>query len=176
MAVRRQWGAVCLAVFILVVVATGASPVQAQNDAVLDQEAENVEQRRIIALLQQQRDVLSKREAQLDEREKELKILQGEVEKKLARLEKARTVLEDLLNQKERIEGQRLADLSGIYQRMDPARAAAALDTMEQDLAIGILSQMRSKGAGEILNEMSKEKAAELSRAFTQLDRTSSPP
>jgi len=167
---------VCLAVFFLVLLVSGTTTVQAQDNAVLDQEAENVEQRRIIALLQQQRDALSQREAQLDEREKELKILQSEVEKKLARLEKARTVLEDLLNQKERIEGQRLADLSGIYQRMDPGRAAAALDTMEQDLAIGILSQMRSKGAGEILNEMSKEKAAELSRAFTQLDRTSSPP
>lgn len=147
----------------------------AQPDNGLEQEPENVEQRRIITLLQQQREALESRESEMDERENELKILQNEVEEKLARLEEARTALEDLLDQKERIEGERVSDLSSIYQRMDPARAAAALDTMDQDLAIGILSQMRSKGAGEVLNEMSKEKAAELSRAFTSLNNASPP-
>lgn len=159
-----------------VLVCLGAGPfAAAQPNNGLEQEPENVEQRRIITLLQRQRETLDSRESALNEREKELKILQSEVEEKLARLEEARTVLENLLDQKERIEGERVSDLSKIYQRMDPARAAAALDTMDQDLAIGILSQMRSKGAGEILNEMSKEKAAELSRAFTSLDNASPP-
>ena len=171
----ERFGMVAIAVIVALTIMAVSSGFAQKGAEGLPQEPETVEQRRIIALLQQQREELSERKVRLDEWENELKILQNEVEEKLARIKKARVALEGLLNQKERIEGQRVADLSSIYQRMDPGRAAAALDTMEQDLAIGILSQMRSKGAGEILNEMSKEKAAELSRAFTRLD-TASPP
>ena len=49
---------------------------------------------------------------------------------------------------------------------MDPAKAAPILDSLEDDLAIGILEGMKAKSAGKLLSQLGEEMAARLSVYF----------
>jgi flagellar motility protein MotE (MotC chaperone) len=162
-------GLICL--FFLV--AVGWAP-RAQNttaDWSKAEEIRSVEERRILTSLKKERKELRQKKDRIAKREKELKVMQTEVEKKLQRLREWRNDLEELLNQKERKEHKRVKKLSRIYQRMEPQKAAAALGSVEQDLAVGIISGMRSGTAAEVLDNMDKEKAAALSTDLSNLDR-----
>lgn len=132
--------------------------------------ADSVEERRIIVTLRQKLKEVQRREKELDQREKELKTLRGEVEKKLNELKLLRQKVQKMLAEKKKEGKKRVKELSRIYQRMNPAKAALALNSLEQDLAVDILSQMRDRAAGKVLNYMSKEKAAEISKAFSSLE------
>jgi flagellar motility protein MotE (MotC chaperone) len=110
----------------------------------------------------------------LDRREDELKILQLEVDKKLKRLEELREELDRLFVQKDDVERDKIKKLSLIYQKRDPAGAAATLASMDKYLAVSILSMMRDKSAGKILDQMDKKTAVEYSTALGRLGRLQS--
>jgi flagellar motility protein MotE (MotC chaperone) len=57
-----------------------------------------------------------------------------------------------------------------MYEKMDPVQAASLLASLEEELAIGILSGMKSRSAGKVLNNIEKQKAARLSEAFSTLN------
>lgn len=128
-----------------------------------------VEARRILADLKAERNRFENRKQLLDRREDELKILQEEVDKKLKQMTTLREELTTLLAQKAQRENERLKKLSKIYQKREPAGAAASLAAMKKDMAVSILSLMRDKYAGEILDNMEREKAVEYSTSLGRL-------
>ena len=147
------------------------SPVAAQDDVAWNStdQVDSVQERRILVSLKKERQKLQRRKDRMAEREKELKVLRQEVEKKLQQLRQWRGNLEELLERKEQEERKRVKKLSRIYQRMDPVKAAAALGSVKQDLAVGIISRMRSGTAAEVLDNMNKEQAAALSTDLSEL-------
>lgn len=162
--------ALCLSCFVCLV---AVSPVPAQNATTWNktEQVNSVEERRILVSLKKERQELQRRKDRIGEREKELKVLRQEVEKKLQQLRQWRGDLEELLAQKEQKEQKRVKKLSRIYQRMDPVKAAAALGSVEQDLAVSIISRMRSGTAAEVLDNMAREQAAALSTDLSNLKR-----
>jgi len=134
------------------------------------QPIQSVEERRILLSLQEERARLQERDRQLDQRELELKSLQREVDKKLDELNVLRQQFEQLLAERNTLETERLAELSLMYEKMDPAKAAAIVATLDEELAIGILAGMRKKSAGKLLNNMERKKAASLSRRFSNIE------
>lgn len=157
---------------LLLLAALLATPAwSAGNGTAHKQRFDNVEERRLWVQLQKKRTDLQEKEERLHRREKELKTLQQEVEKKLSRLSEMRKKLEKMLASKEKAEKERIKDLSKMYQRMDALKAARALTALEEDLAIGILSEMRSRSAGKILSNMKKQDAAHLTSIFSTLER-----
>ena len=130
-----------------------------------------VEARRILSNLSEERLGLEERQQSLDRREDELKILQLEVDKKLKRLEELREELDRLVVEKDDVERDKVKKLSLIYQKRDPAGAAATLASMDKYLAVSILSMMRDKSAGKILDQMDKKTAVEYSTALGRLGR-----
>lgn len=132
--------------------------------------ASSVEERRIESSIQKEVARLRQKEKMLEMREMELKTLSREVDKKLADLEKERVVLTDLLKQKRQIENDKALELSKIYERMDPLRAAQLLTSLEKDLAVSIIEGMNSKRAGRVLNSMEPEIAATLSQSYASLE------
>ena len=131
---------------------------------------DSVEERRVLASLKKEREKLQRKKESMAKREKELKVLQQEVEKKLKQLRQWRGDLEELLAEKKQKEQKRVQKLSRIYQRMDPGKAAAALGSVKRDLAVNILSRMRSGTAAEVLNSMDKKQAATLSTDLSELE------
>jgi flagellar motility protein MotE (MotC chaperone) len=128
-----------------------------------------VEERRIRSSIQQEVARLRQKEKTLEMKELELKTLSREVDKKLAAMEKARIALNELLKQKKQLEDEKAQELSKIYEKMEPAKAAQLLTSLDKDLAVTIIEGMNSKKAGKVLNSMEPEIAATLSKSYASL-------
>ncbi len=137
----------------------------------------SVEERRLFSILQNERDTLEEEKKVLVLKEKELKTLQAEadkklelLDKKLAELRKLQEKIEQLLAEKDAEELQKTKDLSLIYAKMSPDRAALALATLDEQLAADLLANMKVKSAAKILDRMDKVKASQLSTVFTTIN------
>ena len=133
------------------------------------QEITSVEERRILVSIEEGYDKLAEREAELDSREMQLKTLQDEVDKKLAAMQKLRKELLKLLNRKQEEEGRRVGELSGIYEKMEPTKAARLIKALDKQLAIELLLGVKKKVAGEILNNLDPKFATALTKAFAEI-------
>lgn len=101
----------------------------------------------------------------------ELKTLEAEVDKKLSELEKIRAEVTRLLERKTTQEAKKVKTLSKIYEKMEPANAAAIIAGLDLELAVEILQNMKIKAAGRVLDNLSAPTAAKLSSSFPALAR-----
>jgi flagellar motility protein MotE (MotC chaperone) len=129
----------------------------------------SVEERRLRLSIQEEIARTRQQSESLRLKEIELKTLELEVDKKLATLKTAREELTQLLAQKSEEESKKVKQLSQMYEKMEPAKAAALLVTLDEKLAIVILGGIKKKTAGKILNEIEREKGASLSKAYSSL-------
>jgi len=136
----------------------------------------SVEERRIKEEILQERANIRKEREYISLRKKELKTLEGAVDKKLAEidnkleeLQKLQNKIKALLAEKSAEEKKRLKDLAIIYQKMTPQKAAIALTGLDNTLAADLLANMKVKAAAKILDEISKNKAVEISTTFSTL-------
>ncbi|ABA88436.1 hypothetical protein Pcar_1187 [Syntrophotalea carbinolica DSM 2380] len=131
----------------------------------------SVAQRRIEAAIQTQLKNLKIRDKALEKHEMELKTLEAEVDKKLSELEKVRAEVTRLLERKTTQEAEKIKTLSKIYEKMEPANAAAIIAGLDLELAVEILQNMKIKAAGRILDNLGAPTAAKLSSSFPALAR-----
>lgn len=136
-----------------------------------DGPATTVEERRIRSSIQKEVARLRQKEKLLDVKEMELKTLSREVDKKLAEMEKARIALTELLQEKRQLENEKAQALSKVYEKMEPAKAAQLLTSLDKDLAVTIIEGMNSKKAGKVLNNMDPKIAATLSKSYASLEK-----
>jgi flagellar motility protein MotE (MotC chaperone) len=136
----------------------------------------SVEERRIDHTIMQERANLRKEREDIDLRKKELKTLEEGVDKKLTEMDrkleelgKLQDKIATLLAAKSIEEKKRLQELAGIYQKMEPVKAAQVLSSLDQQLAADLLGSMKVKAAANILNQISKQKATEISTTFSSL-------
>ncbi len=156
---------------------TGLSNLQAQDtDAADELEFSSVEERRLHATMKEERENIFQEKKELALREKELKTLEDAVDKKLAEidtkledLEQSKQQLTELLTEKSAEEVKKIKDLSKIYEKMDPAKAALALSGLEQQLAADLLANMKVKSAAKILDSLNKPQATEISKTFSTI-------
>ncbi|MFW6334681.1 MAG: MotE family protein [Desulfosalsimonas sp.] len=138
-------------------------------EVLFDCEDIGVEARRMLSRLEKQRSRFAEKQEELSRRENELKNLEEEVDEKLERLKELRREVKQMLDEKEMAEEERAKKLSRIYQKRDPGGAARSLAEMEKDLAVSVLSMMRDKYAGEILDNMEQSVAVEYSTELGRL-------
>lgn len=136
----------------------------------------SVEERRLKENIIQERATIRKEREEIALRKNELKTLEEGVDKKLAvidnkleELQQLQTKIEALLAEKSVEEKKRLKDLAAIYQKMTPNKASLALTGLDKTLAADLLANMKVKAAAKILDEISKQKAVELSTTFSTL-------
>ncbi len=157
----------------LLVAFPALTPLYGEDKAADTPEAEeqvtSVEQRRLLQALQSERQNILKERREIEERKKELKRLEAEVDKKLDQLEEKRLELKKLLAEKEVREQKRIQELSKMYAKMSSEKAATILSAVDEQLAISILAVMKTKAAAKILNNMDRDKAAKLTKAFSAL-------
>ncbi|MEE4165775.1 MAG: hypothetical protein V2I35_07245 [Desulfocapsaceae bacterium] len=139
-------------------------------------EFSSVEERRLHASLQQERARIFEEKKQLALREKELKTIEDAVDKKLAEidtkleeLQRSRQQLTELLAQKSAEELKKIQNLSKIYEKMDPLKAALALSGLDQQLGADLLANMKVKSAAKILDSLNKIQATEISKTFSTI-------
>jgi len=136
----------------------------------------SVEERRLDNVILQERESIRKEREEIAMRKNELKTLEEgvdkkltEIDRKLEELKKLQDKIEALLVEKSAKEKKRLQELAGIYQKMFPAKAAQVITGLDQQLAADLLANMKVKAAAKILDQISKQKATEISTTFTTL-------
>ncbi len=117
----------------------------------------------LISLLHMKMAKLDERQRLLDSKEQDLKFLERDISEKIKILKDLQRKLEGPLKKKQYEEQARLQHLAGVYSSMDPVRAAALLDKMEEETVTKLFSIMKSKKVAKILANMSPEKAARIS-------------
>lgn len=182
----------CLICFLLIVI-TPACPLQAAEEATdpgLSNKAEgspatasqersytSVEERRLYDTLERERAGLQEKIKVLADKEKELKTLEQEVdkkfelmEKKIRELKKVQQQTEELLARKEQAELNKIQELSKMYSKMDPEKAALTLSALEdQQLAANIIAGMKTKSAAKVMEQLDKLKASALTTTLSTL-------
>lgn len=130
---------------------------------------ESVEERRLKSSIIKKREQLEAQEAELHQKEIELKTLSAEVDKKLEELRRMGEEMQVLFDQVGKEEQQRLRKLSAMYEKMEPLQAARILVGLKEELVIQILSGMKGKSGGRILANMDRDKAVRLTSEFSQV-------
>ncbi|MBI3441939.1 MAG: hypothetical protein HY052_09125 [Proteobacteria bacterium] len=113
----------------------------------------------VLQSLSKRRDELDKREQQMGQHEALLKVAEGEVDRKIAELNKIKKELVDLLNKQQTIQDERINSLVKIYESMKPKEAARIFDTLEMDVLLSVIGKMKENKSSPILANMDPEKA-----------------
>lgn len=116
---------------------------------------------------------LQDRSRQLDQREAELKKVEEELqrqretlEKRLSEIEGVRRSIASQLEEKVKVDKERVEQLVQFYSTMKPQQAAKIIESLNEDLAVEVLVKMKKKSAAEIMNLINAEKAQRLSESF----------
>ncbi|MFN2354741.1 MAG: MotE family protein [Desulfopila sp.] len=164
-----------IASFFAALLFAGPTPC-AEQAATPEPQYSSVEERRIFAMVKEERQKMEEARSALDLRENELKTLEASVDNtidvidgKLEELKELHKKIEKLLAEKTDREQKRIKELSLIYEKMAPGRAALAMTGMEAQLATELLAGMKPKAAAKILDMLKRQKTSELSSAFTTL-------
>ncbi|MDI6790306.1 MAG: hypothetical protein QME44_06435 [Thermodesulfobacteriota bacterium] len=137
-----------------------------------DKQAIALDDLKLFEELENKRRELATREEELRKKEAELLILKKDIENKLAKLSQLQTELQGQLQKNVEAARQsqetRLKHLVGAYSAMKPDKAASLIEKLNDDVALQILSAMKSKDVGAILSFVETEKAARLSQRLAR--------
>lgn len=114
---------------------------------------------------------LDAREEELNRMEAELQVQKEELEKRLKDLEGMRTKISGILEERVKVDSEKVDTLVQMYSNMKAPQAAKVFETMDEDLAVEILGRMKKKNAADIMNLLKPEKAQVLSEMFAGYKR-----
>ncbi|MCB0420355.1 MAG: hypothetical protein KDD61_05135 [Bdellovibrionales bacterium] len=151
------------------------------KDAVLGSKAERADEVEKSKLVSEELSHFSKlndRKKELDRREKELAELEEELHKqkleidaRIEKLEKIRNKISSVLQERVKVDQEKVKRLVEFYSNMKPKQAAEIVTTLNEDLAVEILGQMKKKSAADIMNLLEPAKARTLSEKFAGYQR-----
>ena len=116
--------------------------------------------------LDERRKALDLREAELKKLDEELQKQKEELDKRLVQIEQVRKNIANQLEEKVKVDQERVDQLVSFYSTMKPQQAAKIIETLNEDLAVEVLLKMKKKSAAEVMNLMGAEKAQRLSEKF----------
>jgi flagellar motility protein MotE (MotC chaperone) len=134
----------------------------------------SVEERRIMTKMQDAQsstndDIKGLREKELKTLNEEADKKLGEINRKLEELQNLQKSLKAQLAKKNAEEVKRIKELGKIFEKMAPDKAALALSNMDDKLATDLLATMKPRSAAKILNVLDRKKASELSTTFSTI-------
>ncbi len=116
---------------------------------------------------------LAERKKELDEREKNLQKMEAEIlvqktelDAKLKDLEEMRKKISSVLDDKVQLDDKRIENLVQFYSSMKPQQSAKIMESIDESLAVEVLSRMKKKSAADIMNLIAPEKAKAISEKY----------
>ncbi|MEM0908931.1 MAG: MotE family protein [Pseudomonadota bacterium] len=100
-----------------------------------------------------------------------LKLMEDQIDSRLAALEKKRAEYQEWLERRERFLEQAQEGLVSIYSTMRPDAASEQLAAMNELTAAAIVAKLAPRAASAVLNEMETEKAARIATIMAGLAR-----
>ncbi|MBK9292865.1 MAG: hypothetical protein IPM57_00205 [Oligoflexia bacterium] len=135
-------------------------------DAAVTKKSWTDEEVALFSKLESKKMQLEAKEVELVKLEEELQKQKLELEKRLSELESIRGKISAKLDEKIKVDQQKVDSLVSVYANMKPAQAAKVLESINEELAVEVLLKMKNKSAAEILNLMNAEKAKLISEKF----------
>lgn len=115
------------------------------------------------------RDSSAQKQAELNRREQELLALQQQMESRMEELNSLENRLQGMLQDANNTQESKFKQLVDMYANMKPRQAAQALTSMDETIAVKILTGMKSKQSGEILSYMNPTHSARLSEVMSKM-------
>jgi len=112
---------------------------------------------------------IKQKQVELRRREESLRALERSLDAKLVEQKKIQTNIKKMLEDANVLKDKKIKHLIEVYSNMKAKQAALVLETLDEEIAVKILSGMRGRKAGEILSFVKPEKAALLSERLTDL-------
>jgi len=112
--------------------------------------------------LGERRQELARRASEMDDREKLLEVVEKRIVERTASLKKIKETIEALLAKHDKIEKAQLDSLVKMYSSMKPKDAAGIFDSLDSDVLISIVENMKESKMGAILAKMNINKAKKL--------------
>ena len=122
----------------------------------------------LLQQLSQRRTELDQRQADQDRRELTLKAVESRVDAKIEQLKQLQAQLDQIINQSEAKDDERLKSLVHIYENMKPQEAATIFDGMDMPSLLELLTRMKDLKTAPILAAMTPEKARAVTIAMAQ--------
>ncbi|MFN3406922.1 MAG: MotE family protein [Caldimicrobium sp.] len=110
---------------------------------------------------------LLQKEKELESKERELKLLEKRIEEEMNALTQLSQEVEEKLNRISAIQDERIKLLVKAYAEMSPSKAAQQIVNMDREMAVKILSQLKSNQIASILSAMPPDKAAAIAEALS---------
>jgi flagellar motility protein MotE (MotC chaperone) len=120
--------------------------------------------------LQQEKYELQKERERLSDKQRKIDLLEKELQESRQTLEKERKRIEKLVSRSDSLDLKKIKDLSKIYGAMRPVEAAQIIETLQDELAVKVLTNIGDeRQKGKILSAMSREKATRISKLISKL-------
>lgn len=127
---------------------------------------------RMIETIEKKNRDLKKREEQIRLREQRLKTLEQNIQQDLKKIEAAIAKSEQQLGIQKDLVKKNVQALVKAYSSMKPQEAARLLEAINEDLALQIISGMKSKVAGKVLSKLDVKVAKQLSEKLAGKRKT----
>lgn len=128
----------------------------------------------ILMRLAERRDLLEKREREIDARQGLLRAAEIRIERRVAELEDLRRVIEDRIKVFDVQQEDKLGSLVKIYENMKPKDAARIFEELEMTTLLEVAERMKERKLAPVMAQMGPERAREVTvelRALRELPR-----
>ena len=125
--------------------------------------AVNPEAFRMIEMIESKNRELKKREEELVAKEQQLKTLEQKISADLQKIDNALTKSQEQLGLQKELVKENIDSLIKVYSTMKPEEAATLLEAIDENLALQIISGMKSKIAGQVLSRLDVKVAKNIS-------------
>ncbi len=122
--------------------------------------------------LAERRDLLEKREREIDAREGLLRAAEIRIERRVAELEDLRQVIENRIKVFDAQQEDKLGSLVKIYENMKPKDAARIFEELEMTTLLEVAERMKERKLAPVMAQMGPERAREVTvelRALREL-------
>lgn len=125
----------------------------------------------LVASIEKRQRELKDREDALKVKEDRLNALRKDVDEKIDKYTKLLAQIETALKKIEKVKDDRYEHIVKTFEAMPPEEAAPRLSSVDEGLAITILSRMKSKRAAAIMGAMEPKKASTLTEGLARIEK-----
>ena len=116
----------------------------------------------ILQELAERREALDIRSREIDKKAVQLKVAEQEIDKRLKQLQEHEQKLRKLIQEYNEKERAKINALIKVYSSMKPKDAARIFNTLDIDVTVALLKDMKPSTSSAILAQMNAEKAKEI--------------
>lgn len=116
----------------------------------------------ILQELAERREALDIRSTEIDRKAIQLKVAEKEIDKRLRQMQDYEQKLKSLIQEYNEKERQKIASLVKVYASMKPKEAARIFETLDLEVTVALMKEMKPSASSAILAQISPAKAKDI--------------